>query len=94
LKGAVGLLDRRPRPIILCEVEEIRTEPWGYKAKEVIEFLRCRKFHWFHLAADGGLEALDPQQQNFDGNFIAVPEERLQQIYGTSHECGADALLV
>jgi FkbM family methyltransferase len=81
LKGAYGLLDRRPRPIIVCEVQEIRTEPWGYKAKEVIEFLRCRKFHWFRLSADGALEAVDGQQADFDGNFIAVPEERLGQIH-------------
>src|SRR6266403_4276189 len=81
LKGAIRLLDRRPRPIILCEVQEIRTEPWGYKAKEVIDFLRCRKFHWFRLSPDGALEGVDDQQAEFDGNFIAVPEERLEQIH-------------
>jgi hypothetical protein len=81
LKGAIELLDRRPRPIILCEVQEIRTEPWGHKAKEVIEFLRCRKFHWFRLSADGEIDAVDGRQPEFNGNFIAVPEERLEQIH-------------
>jgi len=93
LKGAVGLLDRRPRPIILCEVQDIRTEPWGYKAKEVIDFLSSRGFHWFCFSDDAGLEAVDCQQANFDGNFIAVPEERLEQIHGRSQEYGADAIL-
>lgn len=82
LKGALGLLDRRPRPIVLCEVQDIRTKPWGYKGKEVIEFLRRRKFNWFRISADGALEAVDTQQADFDGNFIAVPEERFEQIHG------------
>jgi FkbM family methyltransferase len=85
LKGAVGLLDRRPRPIILCEVQDIRTEPWGYHAREVIEFLSGRGFHWFCLSDDGGLEAVDCQQENFEGNFVAIPEERLEQLRATSH---------
>lgn len=78
LKGAVNLLERRPRPVILCEVQDIRTQPWGYRAKEVIEFLCCRQFSWFCLAPDGNLEALDVQQEKFDGNFLAVPQERLE----------------
>jgi hypothetical protein len=55
---------------------------------------RNRGFYWFCLLADGGFEALDPQQQNFDGNFIVVPEERLQQINGTGHEFGTEPLHV
>lgn len=81
LKGAVELLGRRPRPVILCEVYEIRTQPWGYAAKEVIEFLSCRGFHWFGILLDGGLENIDVKQEEFHGNFVAVPEERLEETH-------------
>lgn len=80
LKGASKLLDRRPRPVILCEVQDIRTQPWGYRAQELIAFLRDRNFQWFHLLADGGLQALDVHQTAFDGNFVAVPAERMEEI--------------
>src|SRR5258708_8062722 len=39
LKGALGLLQAIPRPVLLVEVYDIRTQPWGYKAREIVEFL-------------------------------------------------------
>jgi FkbM family methyltransferase len=85
LKGAVELLDRRPRPVILCEVQDHRAEAWGYQAREVIEFLSSRGFHWFCLPDDGGLEEVDCQQENFCGNFVAIPQERLEQFRAAAH---------
>jgi FkbM family methyltransferase len=93
LKGAIGLLERRPRPVILCEVQEIRTQPWGYRGKEVVEFLRCRRFSWFYVAPKGSLEALDVQQENFDGNFVAIPQERLEQFTAGGMNCGRESVV-
>ncbi len=75
LRGATGLLEGRPRPVILAEVQDIRTQPWGYQAKEIIQLLRAKGFRWFALGADGALEDLDTSQNSFDGNFVALPEE-------------------
>jgi FkbM family methyltransferase len=75
LKGAEALLSRAPRPVILAEVQDIRTEPWGYRAKEIIEHLSQRRFQWFSITAAGSLQKLDITQESFDGNFVAIPEE-------------------
>ena len=80
LKGADGLLARRPRPFLLSEVQEIRTEPWGYAAREIIEFLRARGYWWFALQTDGSLMPVPADQTKFDGNFVAVPNERMPEM--------------
>lgn len=80
LKGAAGLLARRPRPFLLCEVQEIRTRPWGYAAREIIEFLRSRGYRWFAPQLEGSLMPVPVDQVEFDGNFVAVPDERMHQV--------------
>jgi FkbM family methyltransferase len=75
LRGAVSLLDHRPRPIILAEVQDMRTEQWGYRARDVISYLSAKGFRWFRLSEDGSLEDLDLAPETFDGNFVAWPEE-------------------
>jgi FkbM family methyltransferase len=80
LKGGVGFLDRRPRPVIFCEVQDLRTRPWGYAAREIVDFLRQRSFSWYVPSADGKVLPLPPDQIEFDGNFVAVPEEKLDQF--------------
>jgi FkbM family methyltransferase len=75
LRGAEALLSRAPRPVILAEVQDIRTEPWGYRAKEIIEYLLQRRFQWFSITAAGSLQKLDVTREKFDGNFVAIPQE-------------------
>lgn len=53
LKGATEMLERRPRPVVFCEVYDIRTRPWGYPAREIVEFLRQRGYRWF-IPSPGG----------------------------------------
>jgi FkbM family methyltransferase len=77
LKGAEALLERRPRPVLMIEVQDLRTRPWGYRAREIIEHLNRKEFHWFRVNADGAVTALDQGAQEFEGNFIACPDERL-----------------
>lgn len=75
LEGAAELLERRPRPVILAEVQDVRTQPWGYRAKEIIDHLARRGYKWFTPLADGSMELLDVTANEFEGNFVAFPEE-------------------
>jgi FkbM family methyltransferase len=92
LQGAQALLQRRPRPIILAEVQEVRTQPWCYPAKEIIHHLSHRGYKWFSLSTDGSVEPLDTFAEKFDGNFVACPEEsevlldRLQDRIGRQEQ--------
>lgn len=76
LRGAVQLLEDRPRPIVLAEVQDIRTAPWGYAAREIIELMVGHSYSWYTIALDGSLEALDVSASQYDGNFVAWPKER------------------
>jgi FkbM family methyltransferase len=79
-KGSTGLLHRAVRPVMLIEVYDIRTEPWGYKAREIITFLHGLGFDWFQPLEDGGLEPIDVHRESYDGNFVAMPEERAAEF--------------
>lgn len=81
LKGAEALLERRPRPVLMIEVQDLRTRPWGYRAREIIKHLNHKDFQWFRVNADGTIASLDEQAEEFDGNFIACPKERLDLLY-------------
>ncbi len=76
LQGAAQLLGRRPRPVVLCEVQDIRTQPWGYRAKEIVLFLARLGYRWFLPMPDGNLEGISSDQDGFDSNLVAVPDER------------------
>jgi FkbM family methyltransferase len=80
LKGAHELLERRPRPVILTEVQDIRTEPWGYPAKEIIEHMSQKGFKWFEIEKDGNVIVFEAGASRLDGNFVACPEEREQEL--------------
>lgn len=80
LRGAQRLLDRRPRPVILAEVQDVRTQPWGYRATEIIQYLSRKAYKWMYLTDHGTLEGLELSANEFEGNFIAVPEERMGQV--------------
>jgi FkbM family methyltransferase len=81
LQGAARLLELRPRPVILAEVQDIRTQPWGYPARDIIRHLSDKGFRWFRLSGDGSLEELDVTLDAFDGNFVAWPEELGKTFY-------------
>jgi FkbM family methyltransferase len=77
LRGGQELLRRQPRPVFLIEVQDVRTENWGYPARDIIQFLLAVNFRWFRLLTGGGLEPLEPNEGKYNGNFVAVPLERL-----------------
>jgi len=79
LRGACKLLRARPRPVIQCELEEIRTRPWGYHPREVVALLDTMGYCWFQLQERGVLAPVEAGR-DVDGNFFAVPEERVDQL--------------
>jgi len=76
LRGASGLLKTVPRPVFLVEVYDIRTEPWGYKAGQIVQFLDQQDYRWFELLSDGSIRPVAPNLQVYDANLVAIPEER------------------
>lgn len=80
LTGAERLLERRPRPVLLVEVEDRRTRSWGYRAKEIIERLGKKGFGWYSIDGDGKLAPLNVGAEHFEGNYVAVPTEREREM--------------
>lgn len=80
LLGAEHLLQTVPRPVILCEVLEKRTRPWGYSSEVIIEHLTQRDYMWFQLDAAAYLLPIQADESTRDGNFIAIPRESLHAI--------------
>lgn len=82
LYGAMRLLVRESRPAILAEVQDIRTQPWGYAAREIINFMIRMDYRWFAIAAKGALLPISCDQGKYDANLVALPVERTEEFLG------------
>jgi FkbM family methyltransferase len=80
LYGAMKLLQRKSRPAILAEVQDTRTRPWGYAAREIIQFLVRMDYRWFAIAAKGALLPISSDQESYDANLVALPVERTEEF--------------
>jgi FkbM family methyltransferase len=80
LNGAPELLKAIPRPVLLVEVYDIRTEPWGYKAREIVQFLYHCGYEWFQLRQDGTLISVLADLDLYDSNLVAIPKERVVEV--------------
>ena len=80
LYGATKLLNRSPRPAMLVEVQDIRTEPWGYAAREILQFLIRMDYQWFAIAAKGVLLPIPCNMETYDANLVALPIERTEEF--------------
>jgi len=80
LEGARRLLQTAPRPAILAEVEDIRTRPWGYPAREIMQLLARWNYRWFALNEAGTLYPASPDDESYDANFVALPDERAEEF--------------
>jgi len=80
LYGAMKLLRRESRPAILAEVQDTRTQPWGYAAREIIQFLIRMDYRWFAIAAKGALLPISCDQETYDANLVALPVERTEEF--------------
>lgn len=82
LIGAEKLITCRPRPVVLAEVQDMRTLPWGYRAKLIVDHLLERGYEWFSLREGGLVAPLDVSTHEYHGNFVACPVERLPELAG------------
>jgi FkbM family methyltransferase len=80
LQGAAGILSGPARPAILAEVQDLRTEPWGYAAREIVRFLSRKEYRWFALDAEGNLFPISTEEEKYDGNLVALPTERVREF--------------
>jgi len=80
LQGARDLLLRPPHPVILVEVQDIRTKPWGYRAKEILLYLSELGYQWFDPQPNGQMGKVALDSQSYDGNFVAIHPERLASL--------------
>jgi FkbM family methyltransferase len=82
LQGARKLLQTAPRPAILAEVEDVRTHPWGYAAREIMQLLASWNYRWFGLSETGTLYPASPDCECYDANYVALPDERAEEYLG------------
>jgi FkbM family methyltransferase len=80
LYGAIGLLRRENRPAMLVEVQDVRTQRWGYAAREILQFLIRMDYQWFVIAAKGALLPISCREQTYDANLVALPVERTEEF--------------
>jgi FkbM family methyltransferase len=77
LKGATKLLETKPRPVVLCEVAQVRTAAWGYLAGEILTLMRDRGYEWFGTNGGGGLVRLEEDVDLRNANLVAIPSEKV-----------------
>jgi FkbM family methyltransferase len=80
LKGAGELLAKSPRPVWLIELFDMRTAPWGYAAREVVQLLAKRGYRWYEIQLDGSLTPVEADRDVYDANLVAVPPEREREV--------------
>jgi len=86
LLGAKRLLTAAPRPVLLVEVYDVRTAPWGYAAKDIVHLLSQMGYRWYRLLGGGIAEPINAGLNSYDMNLIAVPDERAHQVAGLQDE--------
>jgi len=76
LEGA-SLVLTKLRPIFICEVLDAATQPWGYKARELMLMLQRFDFRWFEIRLDGSITPHEIREHYPDiRNYAAVPKEK------------------
>ena len=80
LYGALKLLNRKNRPAMLVEVQDVRTRRWSYAAREILQFLIRMDYQWFVIAAKGALLPISCEQETYDANLVALPAERAEEF--------------
>jgi FkbM family methyltransferase len=79
-RGAENLLRQELRPVILCELQDVRTEAWGHKARDTAAFIESFGFRWFRPLSDGSLVSSLEDTGGSERNFVAIPPERMGRI--------------
>ena len=79
-RGANRMLETI-RPVLICEVLDWVTRPWGYPAREIVQTLGGQDYDWFDFREDG---TISPHRRRDEypeiQNYLAVPREKLQLV--------------
>jgi len=69
------------RPIIICEVLDYVTRPWGFPAREIVSFLSEEDYIWFDFHDDGTISRHEIRSEYPEiRNYLAVPREKLPLV--------------
>ena len=82
LRGGKRVLTTVPRPVLLIEVYDIRTLPWGYAGRDIVGYLSGLGYRWYRVREDGTLEPIASSLKSYDMNLVAVPQERANEFAG------------
>lgn len=85
LRGAGQLFNSGFRPIILCELADVRTQPWGYQSNEIYDFLTSKDYRWYSITTEGGLRTCS-RKDTFHESLVAVPVEKIINIMSLLEE--------
>jgi FkbM family methyltransferase len=83
LQGGAGLLSRDPRPLVLCEIEDVRAQAFGLLGRDTAAFLADRRYQWHEFGGRPGAPELSPipvLEAYPSGNYLGVPEERASLV--------------
>lgn len=76
LRGATQTIGKH-RPVLICEVLDMATQPWGYDARAIILTLQQYDYAWFECLPDGALARHEIKDHYADiRNYVAVPREK------------------
>ncbi len=81
LLGAEKTLASHQRPVILIEVQDHRAAPWGHKGLDVIRLLEGVRNVWATVSSEGYLERMPTDKDSYDGNFVAIPCEKSEEVF-------------
>jgi len=80
LRGARRMLADL-RPLIICEVLDWVTGPWGYPAREIVSHLEGYNYRWFDFQPNGMLSSHEARYAYPEvRNYLAVPAEKVSTI--------------
>jgi len=80
LYGVMRLLLRKSRPAILAEVQDVRTLPWGYAARDIIQLMVRMDYRWFRDRGKGSAVPISCDQETYNANLVALPAERTEEF--------------
>jgi FkbM family methyltransferase len=64
------------RPVLLAEVDDKRTAPWGYRARDIVQLVERWGYAWYSVTNAGRLAPLPVDRETLSGNAVAMPRER------------------
>jgi hypothetical protein len=80
LAGAKRLLTTPPRPLLMVELNDSVTQPWGYPARAILETLTSYDFCAFIATKEGFLTPA-PLLEHYELlNVFVIPKERLNEV--------------